>query len=454
MHRNSPLRVATAGASLLAILSPACFASGFQILEQSASRLGTAFSGTASIADDATTAFFNPAGMSRLDQREFAVVGHMLLIESEFSDRGSQAAAGTPLQRPLPGLEGTTDEPGLTANVYLVQPVSERWTFGLGVSAPFGLVSEYEDGWQGRYHATESELQVFNINPSVAFEVTEQLSLGFGLNYQYADVTLENAVDSFSACFSAGGPVAACTAAHGGPANPDADSAVQIEGDDDAVVVDLSLHWQPTDATSLGLVWRQGADFNLGGDASFTLSESCAADPFCSGALGMLEGPVRAETELPGTLTASVSHRVAERWTVHADIARTGWSSLERVGIVNTEIEQEVSALDLDYNDTFRVAGGTTFALNESMTWRFGLAFDEAPQENPALVTPRIPDADRVWLSTGFNYRFGPGGSLDVGYAHLFVDDSKIDSTEQGNRLAGRFESSVDILGLQFNWNF
>lgn len=446
--------IALLGASFLTLASPACLASGFQILEQSTSRLGTAYAGTASIADDATTSFFNPAGMARLEEAEMAAAGHVLGIDSQFRDQGSLAAVGTPLQQPLPGAEGVTDDPAFAGGVFLVQPLADRWTFGLGVSAPFGLVSEYDDDTQLRYHATRSELTVINVNPSVAFEVNDELSLGFGLSYQRADVTLDNAVDSFSACVSAGGPASACTVTHGGPANLDADSHSNIEGDDDAIVADLSLHWQPTDRTALGVTWRQGADFDLEGEASFTPSESCAADPFCSGALQSLQGPIGANAQLPDTLTASISHRVLDRWTLHGDLAWTEWSSIQRVDIVNTDSGGEVSALELNYDDTFRAAAGASYQANDQVQWRVGIAFDEAPQEDPQFVTPRIPDADRLWISAGINYRLGQDASMDVGYAHLLVDDSNVDSLEQGNRLAGQFDSSVDIIGLQFNWRY
>lgn len=442
------------GACILTLASPLCLASGFQILEQSSSRLGTAYAGTASIADDATTAFFNPAGMARLDKAEAAVAGHLLVIDSEFDDRGSLAAAGTPLQQPIPGAPGASDDPGVAGGLFIVQPIADRWTFGLGVSVPFGLLSDYDDDAQVRYHATKSELTVVNLNPSVAFEVNDQLSLGFGLNYQRADVKLNNSVDSFSVCVGAGGTVPACAAAHDGPANAATDSQSNIDGDDEALVADLSLHWQPTERTAVGVVWRQGAEFELGGDASFSVSESCVADSFCSGALQSLQGPIRADAELPDTLTASLSHEIRDRWTVHGDLAWTEWSSLQRVEIVNRNNDREISVLELNYDDTFRAAAGATFQASQYLQWRFGIAFDEAPQDDPQFVTPRIPDADRFWLSAGFNYEFGPNASMDVGYAHLFVDDSKIDSTEQGNRVIGEFDNTVDILGLQFNWRY
>lgn len=454
MTSTRSMRIAALGASFLVLASPICLASGFQILEQSTSRLGTAYAGTASIADDATTAFFNPAGMARLEEAEMSVAGHLLVIESEFENQGSLAGAGTPLQRAFTGAPGSTDDPGVAGGLFVVQPISDRWTFGLGVSAPFGLISDYDDDSLVRYHATKSELTVINVNPSVAFAVNEELSLGFGLSYQHTEVKLDNSVDSFAVCVGAGGLAADCAAAHDGPANAMADSQSNIDGDDDAIVADLSVHWQPAEHTAVGLVWRQGADYEISGDASFSISESCAADPFCAGTLQSLQGPIEADAEFPDTLTASISHRIHDRWSVHGDLAWTNWSSLDRIGVVNSDNGLEVSALDLNYDDTLRVAAGASFQATQYLQWRFGVAFDQTPQDDPQFVSPRIPDADRVWISAGFNYQFGPDASMDLGYAHLFVDDSSIDSTMQGNRLTGQFDTTVDILGLQFNWRY
>ena len=449
--------------AVLAALPATALASSFQILEQSPSRLGTAFSGTASQADDATTVFFNPAGMSRLEGKRLTVGGNAIVVNSEFDDEGSTAGVGTTLQGPLPGTEDETDEPGLVPNLYYVQPINDRWTFGVGVNAPFGLASDYDDDWQGRYHATESELQTININPTFAFAVTDRLSLGFGLSYQHSDVTLENEVDSFNACLPAAqqssglsesAATGTCAAAHGGPANRSADSSVEIEGDDDDIVADLSLHWQATDRTAIGVTWRQGGDFKLEGDADFSASTSCAQDPFCSGGLAALDGDIEAEAEFPDTVTLSATHAYRNGLTVHADVAWTDWSVLQSIPIENTDSGRTVNELELEYDDTVRVALGATWNTDSPWTWRGGIAHDESPQTGAEYITPRIPDADRTWLSGGFNYAFRSGLSIDVGYTHLFVDDVSINTVEQGNRLRGDFEASVDLLAVQANWRF
>jgi long-chain fatty acid transport protein len=416
--------------------------------------LGTAFSGTASVAADPSTVFFNPAGMARLEGRQYSVGGNAIAVVSGFDNDNSRAGDGTAFERPLPGEEDQTDNIGRVPNLYYVHPLNDEWTIGAGLNAPFGLASSYDEDWQGRYHATDSELQTVNANVTAAYAVDDRLSFGFGVSYQHADVTLDSEVDSFFACTQAGGTEPTCASRHGGPGNRSADSSASIEGNDGAFVADLSVHWEPSEGPKLGLTWRQGASYELEGEASFDQSASCAQDPRCSGALSAQEGDVEGEAELPDTLTLSVSHDLASPWKFHGDLAWTNWSVLDEIEIVNESNGRTVSTLELEYEDTFRVAAGATYAPEGNWTWRFGTAFDQAPQKDPQLVTPRIPDQDRLWASFGANYRVSANSSLDFGYAHLFVEDVEINSVEQGNRLRGEFDASVDIFGVQYTGRF
>ena len=428
----------------LTLLSSFTAASSFLILEQSPAHLGTAFSGTASNIGDASTVFFNPAGMSWLDESTASVGGNLILVQSQFHDNGSTTGGST----------SETDEPGLVPNVYFVQPMSAGWTFGFGLNAPFGLASSYSDNWIGRYLATESELEVVNLNATFAYQFNERFSLGAGLNYQRVDVTLKSQIDSTLGV------------------NPDpvSDSSATIRGDDDAVVLDLSAHFRPVDGTALGLTWRQGGDFSLSGDAVFEPNTLCTpnagfptgAPPapttgtLCAGALAALAGDVLADVELPDTLTLSASQAITDQWSVHGDIAWTRWSSINSIEIENTSNNAIVDTLDLRYDDTMRYALGTSYRTHGPWTLRAGIAVDEAPQTDPVFVSPRIPDQDRIWLSAGVNYEISDTISVDAGYAHLFVDDSHIDNLDPqtGHHVIGSFDANVDIVGVQANWRF
>ena len=457
-----PKQRAVITAALLAALPGAASAASFYIIESSAGRLGNAFAGTASAAEDASTVYFNPAGMTRLDRPTVSVAGHFIMPEGEFTNEGSTTAAGTPLSGP----EDTTEESAVVPNFYFSTPLNQTVSVGLGINAPFGLRSSYDDDWVGRYHATDSELETININPTLAFQATKRLSLGVGINYQRIDATLENEVDSFVVCVAArqaaGDPTpqAECGAntATGpnpdqqGPGNREADSSVEITGDDRGIGLDLGLIYEFDTDTRVGLSWRQGIEYTLEGEADFDRSAACDASA-CGAALMQLSGDVTADVELPDILTLSATHGIGEHWRLDADVAWYQWDSIQALRIVRPN-GQEVSTLELEYENTTRYALGATYSGLGATTLRTGIAYDETPISSAETVTPRIPDGDRTWITFGLNYAFSPTASLDVGYAHLFVDEVRIENTEQGNTLRGEFDPTVDILSVAANWRF
>ncbi len=339
-------------------------------------------------------------------------------------------------------------------NAYLVLPLEGGFSLGFGAGGPFGLSSDFGNQWSGRYFATLSELEVMNLNVTSAWAPNDKIAFGLGLNYQRMDVTLRNQVDSTL----------------GVNPDPATDSSAKVEGDDNDVVLDASVLFTLTPETTLGLVWRQGGDFSVQGNATFDLNAACApgegfptgAPPapttgtICAGTLSALEGPVVADADLPDTITASLSHRLNDLWSVHADIAQTRWSSIQNIAVVNTENQQTVDVLDLQYDDTLRVALGVTYQHSEALTWRFGVAQDESPQTDPEYVSPRIPDQDRTWLALGANWALSDDASVDVSYAHLMVDDASLHEVDEntGRELRGRFDNKVSILAAQLNWQF
>ncbi len=430
-------------------------ASSFQLLEQSPAHMGKAFAGTASDITDASTVYFNPAGMSRLEGSHLTLGGNAVFTEADFTNDGSSYTVNGNTV-PIPG-GSSTDETGFIPNAYYVMPLSDQFTLGLGAGGPFGLASDFGTTWPGRYSATFSELEVMNFNATTAWAPNDQIAFGLGVSYQRIDVTLESQFDSTL----------------GISPDPATDSSARIEGDDDGFVFDASVLWTPAPGTNIGLLWREGGDFTLSGSAHFDLNAACAPEAglptgappapttgtLCAGALSASEGSVVAGAELPDTITLSGSQQLGDRWTLHADIAQTRWSSIQTIAVDNVESGENVTELDLRYDDTLRLAIGASFAMSDIMTWRFGVAKDDAPQTNPEYVSPRIPDEDRTWLALGANIQFSDRVSMDVSYAHLMVDDAELDRQEPtavggSYSLRGGFDSTVNIIGAQVNWRF
>jgi long-chain fatty acid transport protein len=163
-------------------------AAGFALIEQSGSGMGNAFAGAAATAEDASTVFFNPAGMSRLQGSQFAVAGHVIGVQSSFNGRGTALFVG---RCTVTGTAIPADS--MVPNAYYVMPIGDQ-DGGIGVNVPFGLTTEYDDSWVGRFQGIKSELMTVNINPSISYRLSDAVSIGAGINYQWAKTELTNAV--------------------------------------------------------------------------------------------------------------------------------------------------------------------------------------------------------------------------------------------------------------------
>ncbi len=383
-------------------------AAGFALIEQNASGLGNAYAGQAAAATDASTIFFNPAGMTYLPDRQLVVAGHLIKPQAEFSGTVTPAIGG--------GNGGDAGGLALVPNAYLAFRLTPDVHLGVGMNAPFGLKTEYDTTWKGRTQAVKSELKTINLNPSIAWKASESLSLGAGLSIQYAEATLTN---------SAGGA-----------------GLATVKGDDYGWGYNLGALWQASAATRIGLAYRSEVKQTLTGDVGFSTVTT-------------LNGPVNAGLTLPDSASLSLFHKLSPKWDLLADVTWTGWSAFKELRIVrNGGAVLAVTAENWD--DSYRYALGANYHLNDKLTLRGGVAFDETPVSD-AFRTARIPDEDRTWIAFGAQYRLSRQSAIDVGYTHLFIRDARINKTE-GNAppitLSGTYEASVDILSAQFTLSF
>ena len=218
-------------------------ASGFALVEQSVKQVGSAISGGAASAEDASTIFFNPAGMTRIKGDQVVAGAHYIVPSAKFSgDATTNPSLGG---APISGGDGGDASSGaLVPSFYYVHELNNQVVLGLGIGAPFGLKTEYDSTWKGRYHALTSDLQTLNINPSVAYKVNDKLSLGAGVNYMRASATLTNAVDYSAGCLQAqaqGAPIDCATLLLDTPGSTATDGTVAVEGDNWSYGFNLGL---------------------------------------------------------------------------------------------------------------------------------------------------------------------------------------------------------------------
>lgn len=433
------------GLILLLASASTSLASGFALIEQSVSGLGNAFAGGSASAEDATTVFFNPAGMSRLDKTEAIGAFHVIVPSAKFTNQNSTHASTLPLTGSNGG-EGASA--AVAPNLYIVKPISDKTTFGLGINAPFGLVTEYNETWVGRYHALKSDLMTVNINPSMAWKVTDKLSLGAGLSAMYIDANLSQMVDFGLIAYSLS------AGAIGVPQGQD--GKADLNADDWAYGFNLGALYEFDKDTRIGFAYRSKVHAELEGTADFTVPTSITTAIPPIGA-AFADTGVSGKITLPATASLSIYSKVTNRLALMADITWTEWSTFQQLVFDFSNPLATDSFTPEKWDDTWRYSVGASYDYNESLVLRGGLAFDETPMKDN-YRTPRIPGNDRFWVSFGAGYKFNESLVIDFAYSHLFVDDAKINLVSAENTtkgyLTGSFENSVDIASIQINYKF
>ena len=452
----------------LSLISSQGHAAGFGIIEQSITGLGSAFSSGSAGAGDGGTIYFNPAGMSFLDNKKEITLGaHIIDPNAKFKNEGSVHVTTAALTG---SNESDAGPVALVPNFYYTRPLNDKWIFGFGMNAPFGLVTEYDDDWVGRYHALTSDLKTVNLNPSFSYKANDRLSIGFGVSAQYIKAKLSNAIDYGGICFigenitippatSPELPAGFC-AANNLESQLD-DGEAEVTGDDWSLGYNFGLMWQASDKTRIGLAYRSRIKHKLEGEADFdTPSDPGTGDARAIAAgNGLVDGDVVAKVTLPDSLSIGFDHKVNNKLTVNGDLTWTNWSLLDELRVeFDTGADDNVTTLD--WHDSNRYSLGLTYVQDNRWTWRAGIAYDEATQKGDENISVRVPDNDRLWLSVGFTYSPSKDMNVDFGYAHLFVDDVDINKsladTENLTRgqLTGEYSLDVNILSAQARWAF
>jgi len=428
---------------LLAILigtGSSIYASGFALIETGASGIGRSFAGSGAQADDPSCIFFNPAALTQLDTPEVSVATHVIMPKFDFNNEGSSyPLLGIPLAG---GDGGNGGETAYIPNLYYSTPLSKKISVGIGIFTPFGLETDYDDGWVGRYHALNTDLKTVNINPSVAWRISEKLSFGGGLNAQYVEAKLTSAIDFGTILASKGAP---------GAMPQMLDGEGEITGDDWGYGYNLGLVYAPVAATRIGLAYRSHIETTLKGDAKFDVPAQAAGLQ----AMGMfINTSGSAAIDLPESATLSLAQQLGEKWIVMADVAWTRWSRFDELR-VDYGSNQPDSVTEEYWKDSWRGALGLEYLLDAKWTLRAGTAYDETPIRSNTYRTPRIPDSDRIWLTCGARCQVTEALSLDAGYVHLFFNDSAVNIVgSTGDNLVGEFEGSANLISLQANYSF
>lgn len=408
----------------LAAMAGQATASGFQLMEQNASGLGNAYAGQAAAAENASTLFFNSAGMTRLQGRQVSGAIHLIRPSSEFNNSGTSTAPGALTS---PGGNGG-DSGGWAAvpNAYLSWQIDPKWWLGVGISVPFGLGIEYDQGWVGRFQVQKAGIKTIDINPNVAYKLSEAVSLGAGISFQHAEVKIDRSAF----------------------VGTEARSTLRLE--DNSIGYNLGAMFNLSPATRIGLSYRSSIKHELSGTAAVS---------------GVGSAPISTTAKLPDTLAWGISHQLDPKWQLLGDITFTQWSKIKQVPITTTAASalgvsgRVLDTFAFEFKDTFRVGVGTNYRMRDDFTLKLGVAYDKSPVVD-AFRTATLPDNDRIWLAIGGKYQASKQLTLDFGYAYIMVQDASINrlgglgAGGQGNVVGTYSNPNVHIISAQASYSF
>lgn len=414
VSRNIKISLLLAGSMAVA---GGAFAQGFALQNQNGAGTGYAYAGAAAVAEDASTIYFNPAGMAYLPDGHHVSVALTLLDRSlKFNNNGSDRLSSYPLG----DNGGQAGGQALAPAGYWSMSVTPEWRVGLGVSPTFGSATEWSDTFIGRYQGVSSEIKAINANPSVAWRANDFFSLGLGLNVVKFEADLRGMV-----------PVTALL-----PATVDAKT--KLSGSDTGYGYNLGAMFQLAPATRLGLTYRSKIGLQVKGHLE---------------APGQ-SVPAEVSVELPDSASLAVSHMINERLQLLGDLTWTGWSSLPALVVKNQVSGAVLSNENIGFQDSYRLGLGVQYRYSDTLRLRAGIAYDQSAVHNAADRTVRLPDSDRTWLAFGFNHQLNKQTSVDAGYAHLFFDKAAIDRAKLTQVVRGSFDASVDVFSVQLNRHY
>jgi long-chain fatty acid transport protein len=411
--------VSLAFATCLATLLPVpATAGGLYIREFGHPSQGTAGAGSA-LAEDASTAFTNPAGVVRLEgDSQWMVTGIGVFGSVEF-----EREPGTT----IPGNDGGDAGGALPgAALFHSRRLSENWGLGVSLLSISGAALDYDFGFVDRYTGDQTKLLTVNFTPTLAYRVSDTFSVAAGPTFQYGRLDLDAAIPRFV-----------------GPADPASDGRLEVEdGDDLDVALAAAALWQATPQLRLGLAYLGETTLTFDGDADITLP-------------GVLSGVSRSNIAtditftLPHALRASAVYEHTPQLAILGTVAWEQWSSLDSIP-VSTNVAG--SAIPLDWDDTWGVALGFRYHADSKWTWYGGIAYDMDPTE-PSKRIGILP-VDRQWrLAAGVKRHLEGGRTLGAVLTYADLGSARIDRTTDVGRIVGEYDTNRAIFaGINYGW--
>lgn len=477
-----------------ALISLSAQAEGYKLFEQSVSSMGNAYAGRGAQVTDASLVYSNPAALTQLDGAQLSGGLNLISAKTNYRNASAQSANGQSILNSR--TEGANSLNELVPFVFYSDKVSEQLSWGIGFYVPFGLSSDYDDDFVGRYFADETAVQVLSLQPAIGYKLNEQWSVGAGISINRAEGTLSKFKDHSGLCELG---EAATNAMFGMPVYNDAycNSHYEVEGDDIAFGYTLGIHGEPVKGTRVALTWHSAVRYTLKGDSVITntpiTGANVAGNPNFAvvapnlPAIDLRTGKLAANNRLvessqldlttPASAAFSLDQQLTEALSVQFSAAWTQWSEFQSIDIVSNDANPSISLntqlppnlnsegyigyIPEYWQNSWSFALGATYVYQPELTLKAGVAYDENPIEQ-SHKTARIPTNDRVWLTVGANWQLSDKLSLDFAYGYLFTGDVSVNEREynvQNERLynsgyQGDYSNKGQLFAVQANYSF
>lgn len=415
---------------------------GFALIGQSARSAGTGYAGASALAGGPDTVHYNPSGMAFIDDRIVSASADFLFPRSKFDDGGSTDVLGLPRI----GNDGNGAEFGIVPSSYLVLPLGDDFRFGAALNAPFGQATEYGPAFTGRYEALTSELLVIDASIALSAKLSPNFSIGGGFDFVYVDTELTNAVDYGAVCLGVVGPD--CFGLGLAPQTADGELSLKADGFSTGFNLGVmgSFDWG-----RIGLAFRAPVSVGLSGTARFDVPPQAG---FLTGTGAFLDTTARTTLDLPATVSLGATIFATEDLTLMGQVIWTNWSTVDQTVVRFDNPAQPDAVLNSQYDDSVYVAIGATYAYDDRLTLRGGLAFDQTPL-NDRFRTPRLPGESTYSIALGLGYALTESVEFDVAYQHFFFKEADYDFSDPASgRLVGSTDNASDVFSMQLSWKF
>jgi len=417
-----------------------------------AKKLGQANAGAAAYGDDASTIFWNPAGLRKLKDRELVTNLSLININTDFDKTLATDAIGSSLTG---NNGGDIADLGVVPAVFYASP-GENFSWGIGLHVPFGSGTEYDSDSIFRYQAVNTDVQVIDINPAIAWSSNSgKAHFGLGVDIQRMAVELSSTVDYGAVCFASVGAVNPAAipslCINNGLSPQNADGLSVLEGDSWSFGYNLGVMFDVADNLTFGLSYRSSVDHDLEGDATFA-----NAPALFTGQGLFVDTDIEAGFESPSLTMVAAKWDVNSNWTIAADYSYSTWSSFESLDVDFLEPSLQPNTVELfEWEDVSRYGLGVEYKHSNQWIFRTGVAYDESPISE-AVRGPRLPSSNRTWLSLGASYNLASGSSIDAAYVRFFIDDPiAFNRTGTlGDTISGQYKANANVLSFQYTHKF